>query len=65
MAVAGKTPEKRNSGRDDSSKLVMVMNVPLVGMPAAYAVSNSVTVTVVTAVVALVTAVAYLASHLR
>jgi hypothetical protein len=65
MSTADTTSDKPTGGRDDSVKLVLVMNAPLVGVPAAYAVSDSVAITVVTAVVTAVTAVAYLVRNRR
>ena len=60
MAAGGKNGEKHDGGRDDSGKLVIVMNASLVGVPAAYAVSDSVSVTVITAVLTVSTAAVYL-----
>lgn len=49
----------RSGNRDETGKLVTVANAALVGVPAAYAISQSVLVTTITAVAAV--AFAYLA----
>ncbi|MFC5744731.1 hypothetical protein [Actinomadura rugatobispora] len=48
-------PTPRRAGRgDDTTKLLIVVNAALIGVPAAYATSQSVPVTVIAAVVAIV-----------
>ena len=54
-----------SNGRDDAVKLTMVANTALVGVPAAYAASQSVPITMVAATVAIVFVVAYLAHRHR
>ena len=50
---------------DDTIKIVMVANAALVGVPAAFAASGSVLITLVAAAVALCLVVAYLATRGR
>ncbi|WBC12958.1 hypothetical protein O7600_17440 [Micromonospora sp. WMMA1998] len=56
--TAGEPAESQREGRDDTGKLVVVMNAALVGVPSAYAVSNSLAVTAVAAVLAVVMVIA-------
>lgn len=53
------------TGRDDAVKLVTVVNSALVGVPAAYATSGSVPITVIAAVVAVLLVVVYLRQRRR
>ncbi|WP_242908045.1 hypothetical protein [Actinomadura terrae] len=52
-------PHRREQRGDDPAKLVIVANAALVGVPAAYATSQSVLVTVLAAVVATVFVIVY------
>ena len=61
----GEPREERPEGRDDVGKLLVVMNGALVGVPSAYAVSNSLAVTAIAAVLAVVLVVAHLARRRR
>ncbi|MFC7279838.1 hypothetical protein ACFQS1_38270 [Paractinoplanes rhizophilus] len=62
---AGEPRERRLPGGDDVGKLLMVMNGALVGVPAAYAVSDSVAVTLIATVLAVGLVVAHLAQRCR
>ncbi|MDI6102368.1 hypothetical protein QLQ12_27490 [Actinoplanes sp. NEAU-A12] len=53
--------EPSGRGPDDVGRLLVVVNAALVGIPAAYAVSHSLAVTVLAAVLAVVLALACLA----
>jgi hypothetical protein len=60
VKISEATPRSaRSSGRDDTGKLVTVANAALLGVPAAYAASQSILVTMIAAAAAV--AFAYLA----
>ncbi|MET7808591.1 hypothetical protein [Micromonospora chersina] len=63
--TAGEPAESQREGRDDTGKLLVVMNAALVGVPSAYAVSNSVAVTAVAAVLAVVMVMALVVRRIR
>ncbi|MDG4794451.1 hypothetical protein [Micromonospora sp. WMMD1082] len=63
--TGGELAERRPEGRDDTGKLLVVMNGALIGVPSAYAVSNSLAVTAVAAVLAVVMVLASLARRAR
>lgn len=61
----GEPREERPEDGDDVGKLLVVMNGALVGVPSAYAVSNSLAVTAIAAVLAVGLVVAHLARRRR
>jgi hypothetical protein len=56
---------RRRERRDDPDKLLVVMNAALVGVPSAYAMSNSLPVTAIAAALAIVLVSVYLVRHNR
>ena len=57
--------EQGSPVRDEAGKLLMVMNGALVGVPAAYAVSNSLPVTVAAVILAMVMVIVCLPRRAR
>lgn len=55
-AIKADSRSEKPSGRDDTAKLVTVANLALVGVPSAYAVTQSVLVTLFAAVAAVILA---------
>jgi len=60
MVATGNSPDNNDSGHDETSKMVIVMNAALVGIPVSYTVSGSIPVTGIAAAVAAIVGIAYL-----
>ncbi|MEV6706863.1 hypothetical protein [Micromonospora wenchangensis] len=63
--TGGEPAERRAGGGDDTGRLLVVMNAALIGVPSAYAVSNSLAVTAVAALLAVVMVLACVARRAR
>ncbi|WP_328851327.1 hypothetical protein OG994_26350 [Micromonospora globbae] len=63
--TGGELAEGRREGADEPAKLLMVMNGALVGVPSAYALSNSLAVTAIAAVLAVVMVLAFVVRRVR